>query len=100
MVNNLNYAECYLFEIGAVNKMFHNFNMEGTITEALPDGVIEYEKDYIQSLAYINEMNSYIENNDDGIDTTGWCKWILGDDNFPTLDFNTEWNGTEWVTAE
>ena len=100
MVNNLNYAECYSFEIGAVSKMLHNFNMEGTITEALPDGVIVYGKDYIQSLAYINEMNSYIENNDDGIDTTGWCKWILGDDNFPTLDFNTEWNGTEWVTAE
>lgn len=49
--------------------MLHNFNMEGTITEALPDGVIVYEKDHIQSLAYINEMNSYIENNDDGIDT-------------------------------
>ena len=28
----------------------------------------------------------------------GWCKWKVSEDNLPILDYNTEWNGTEWIT--
>lgn len=47
----------------------------------------------------VTALNSYIESNEDDIDTTGWCKWVIGDNNLPALDFDTEWNGTEWVTV-
>ena len=50
-------------------------------------------------------LNNYIERKgviaegDTEVDTTGWCKWVVGEDNLPALDFNTEWNGTIWVTT-
>ena len=42
-------------------------------------------------------LNSYIESNQDNIDTTHWCKWVIGDNNLPALDLNVEWNGTTWI---
>ena len=47
----------------------------------------------------VDAMNGYIENPNEGVDTTGWCQWKVGKDNLPELDFNTEWNGTTWVTV-
>lgn len=44
------------------------------------------------------ELKGVIEEGDTEVDTTGWCKWKIGDNNLPVLDFNTEWNGTTWVT--
>ena len=52
------------------------------------------------TLKVVEALNNYIAHPDDGIDTTGWCKRIVGENNLPALDFNTEWNGTEWVTVE
>lgn len=46
-----------------------------------------------------DELNSYIMSNPEGVSTVGWCQWIVSEDNLPILDFNTEWNGTEWVTV-
>ena len=45
------------------------------------------------------ETSGYAETDEDKVDTTGWCKWIISDENLPILDFNTEWNGTEWETV-
>ena len=47
----------------------------------------------------VQTFNDYIESNPEGVSTAGWCKWVVGDDNLPALDFNTEWNGTAWVTV-
>ena len=53
----------------------------------------------------VSALNNYIElkgviaEGDTEVDTTGWCKWVVGETNLPELDFNTEWNGTEWVTT-
>ena len=48
----------------------------------------------------ITALNSYIESNEDSVDTTGWAWWELGSDGNPTLNFNKTWNGTEWVEEE
>ena len=53
----------------------------------------------------VDALNNYIalkgvlQEGDTEVDTTGWCKWVVSEDNLPILDFNTEWNGTEWVTV-
>ena len=51
------------------------------------------------SAIVVEELNAFIESNESGINTNGWCKWVLSDDNVPVLDFSTEWNGTEWTTV-
>ena len=45
------------------------------------------------------ELKGLIAEGDAEVNTTGWCKWVVGEDNLPALDFNTEWNGTTWVTT-
>ena len=56
------------------------------------------------TLRVVAALNNYIElkgvlqQGDTEIDTKGWCKWIVGSNNLPALDFNTEWNGTQWIT--
>ena len=57
-----------------------------------------YSQSYMQSQDFINELNNYIESNEDGIDTKGWAKWIQVDGKYPTLDFNTIWDGEKWAT--
>ena len=53
----------------------------------------------LMTASVVDELNSYIESNEDDVDTTGWCRWIVGEDNLPALDFDTEWNGTTWITT-
>lgn len=57
-----------------------------------------YSQSYMQSQEFTNELNHYIESNEDGIDTKGWAKWIQVYGEYPTLDFNTIWDGEKWVT--
>ena len=57
------------------------------------------DPDAMTTAKVVTALNSYIESNEDEVDTTGWCKWVVGDNNLPALDFDTEWNGTTWVTA-
>ena len=47
----------------------------------------------------VQALNDYIESNPSGVTTSGWCKWVVGDNNLPALDFETEWNGTAWGPA-
>ena len=54
----------------------------------------------VQTTATVVEaLNGYIESNEDDIDTTGWCQWVVGENNLPALDFTKEWNGTSWITV-
>ena len=57
------------------------------------------DPDAMTTAKIVDEMNSYIQNPDEGVDTTGWCQWRIGDNNLPELDFDTEWNGTAWITT-
>ena len=56
----------------------------------------------MKSEEFVNELNTFIETggNESNIDTTGWAKWIYNENDFPTLDVKTTWNGTEWETID
>ena len=77
----------------------HNFYLNNvqveianTTTEGNPKDI-----NYLKSQEFVNELNSYIESNQDEVDTTNWAKWVLASDGYPTLDLNTIWNGSGWV---
>lgn len=59
-----------------------------------------YSKEYMQRQDFVDELNNYIESNDDDIDTSGWAKWVIQANGYPTLDFNTIWDGKEWIHRE
>lgn len=44
---------------------------------------------------FVNALNDNIISLND----EGFAKWFLGENGTPTLDFNTIWNGTEWVQS-
>lgn len=54
----------------------------------------ECNQDYMQSEEFINQLNTYIETNNN---TKGWAKWIQVKGETPTLDFNTIWDGEKWT---
>lgn len=56
----------------------------------------------MKSEEFVNELNSFIETKGNGsnIDTTGWAKWIYNENDFPTLDIKTIWNGTNWISND
>lgn len=58
-----------------------------------------YTEEQLKNESFIEELNNYIESNSDGIDTTGWAKWIKGADGYPTLDFSIIWDGSKWVNS-
>ena len=53
-----------------------------------------HNQDYMQSEEFINQLNNYIETNSN---TKGWAKWIQVKGEYPTLDFNTIWDGEKWI---
>ena len=53
----------------------------------------------VEALNNFIELKGVLQEGDEEVDTTGWCKWVVGDNNLPALDFNKEWNGTSWVTV-
>ena len=56
----------------------------------------QYTEEQLKGEAFVNTLNSYIQSNTDGIDTTGWAKWVYNENEYPTLDTSTTWNGTAW----
>ena len=72
-----------------VTKFFKTSEDENAMTTAK---VVEALNNYI-------ELKGVIEEGDTEVNTTGWCKWVVGDNNLPALDFDTEWNGTDWITV-
>ncbi len=55
----------------------------------------KYTKEYIISENFVTELNEYIENNT--LAEEKCCKWVQSKNGYPMLDFNTIWNGTDWV---
>lgn len=53
----------------------------------------------LSSPELIDKLNSFIETagNNEDIDTTNYAKWVKRENNLPTLDFNTIWNGSAWI---
>lgn len=47
----------------------------------------KYTKQYMMSKNFIEELNNYIEENAQAEEK--WCKWVQGNNGYPTLDFNT-----------
>lgn len=108
LINILNYGKCQFFSAKCPT-IVNAFSMKGCLTTTPNAPVVEYEEEYIKSNAFIGQMNSFIEEGkivttvddtttEEDIDTTGWAKWILGEDGYPTLDFKTTWNGESWIT--
>ena len=58
----------------------------------------EKDEKNVKSQEFIDSMNNFITNDAkaQSIDTTGWAKWIVGTNGYPTLDLKTTWNGNEW----
>ena len=73
--------------------------IQESILETNPNVVI-YEENQMKSIEFINELNAFIETggNGENIDTTGWAKWLYNENEFPTLDMKTTWDGTKWIT--
>lgn len=38
------------------------------------------------SNSLVAKLNEYIDNNTDGIDTSGWKHWKLGDEGYPIFE--------------
>ena len=114
MVNILNYGKANTFlscraESG-VAKTINCYSVKGCIESTVKSDIkdaTQYswysqieEKDEknVKSQEFIDSMNNFIINDakTQSIDTTGWAKWIIGTNGYPTLDLQMTWNGTEW----
>ena len=85
---------------GNINQIKNCFNLKGSAIGN--EYIIDYEETQMKSKEFVDELNTFIETggNGDNIDTTGWAKWIYHENQFPTLDVKTTWDGTEWKTIE
>lgn len=53
-------------------------------------------QDEMRQEVFTTRLNTFIENTEDGIDKTGLCKWKTNAGDYPTLNFESTWNGAEW----
>lgn len=107
LCNNYNNAKLNGKLVGGIfgNKSYgthilkHNFYLDNVQVEIANTTTKGNPKDinYLKSQEFVNELNSYIESNQDEIDTKNWAKWILGSEGYPILDLDTIWNGNEWI---
>lgn len=102
LFNTINIGNCTNMVVGSINKVKNCFNLQGSTSSSGNTAIIEYSEEKMKSEEFVNELNTFIETggNDSNIDTTGWAKWIYNENDFPTLDVKTTWNGTEWETNE
>ena len=117
MANILNYGKTKTFfscrtESG-VSKTINCYSIKGCIESTVESNIKdatqyswylqieEKNEENVKSNNFINSMNNFIINDakTESIDTTGWAKWIIGTDGYPTLDLRTTWNGTEWKNS-
>ena len=114
MINILNYGKTNAFfscraESG-VAKTINRYSVKGRIESKVKSDIKdatqnswysqieEKDEENVKSQDFIDNMNNFITNDAkaQSIDTTGWAKWIIGTNGYPTLAFQTTWNGTEW----
>ena len=100
--NVINIGECDSVVAGNINKIKNCFNLEGSVSSLGNTAIIEYDEQKMKSEEFVNTLNTYIETggNGENIDTTGWAKWIYHENDYPTLDGKTTWDGTKWITVE
>lgn len=98
--NTINTGKCASVTAGNINQIKNCFNLKGSAIGN--EYIIDYEETQMKSKEFVDELNTFIETggNGDNIDTTGWAKWIYHENQFPTLDVKTTWDGTEWKTIE
>ena len=99
IVNCFNYGTCSTAAIGSPSTAINC----SYLTDSAPEGgnnsnIVAYDEQYMTSENFVNELNTFITTNasTSDIDTTGLAKWIYQENAFPTLDFHTIWNGTQW----
>lgn len=96
--NVLNMGECSSVIAGNISQIANCFNLEGCTDTLGNDAIVEYSEEVIKSEEFVNMLNTFIETGGNGsnIDTTDWAKWVYNENDFPTLDIETIWDGTEW----
>ena len=100
IANFYNYGKCNKITNSVGYYIYNNcYSLQGKINNIDSNIITEKTEEYMKLQDFINDLNNYTESNPEGVSTVGWCKWVVGDDNLPALDFNTEWNGTAWVTV-
>ena len=100
--NVINIGECSSVVEGNINQMKSCFSLEGSTSSHGNTTIVEYNEQKMKSKEFVNELNSFIETggNGENIDTTGWAKWLYNENDFPTLDEKSTWNGTEWKSVQ
>ena len=100
--NTINTGNCTSVVVGSINQIQNCFNLKSSVSSLGNDKIIEYDETKMKSEEFVNELNSFIETKGNGsnIDTTGWAKWIYNENDFPTLDIKTIWNGTNWISND
>lgn len=53
---------------------------------ASAQGIEKQNKDYMHSEKLVMNLNNYIKNNEDKIDTSQWKDWKLGENGYPTFE--------------
>ena len=73
-------------------------NKDEILDSDFEEKIEEKDEKNVKSQEFIDSMNNFITNDAkaQSIDTTGWAKWIVGTNGYPTLDLKTTWNGNEW----
>ena len=102
LVNVVNYGESNEMASKQISKIKNCFHLLQGTNSLTNEYITIYDEIKMKSEEFVNELNTFIETrgNESNIDTTGWAKWIYNENNFPTLDVKTTWNGTEWETIE
>ena len=96
--NTINTGKCASVTAGNINQIKNCFNLKGSAIGN--EYIIDYEETQMKSKEFVDELNTFIETegNGENIDTEGWAKWIYNENNFPTLDMKTTWDGAKWIT--
>lgn len=99
MVNTFNYGKCSTVVAGNIGKVVNCFYLLGSVNSVGNTSIVEYDENKMKSEEFIEELNTFIESGakDYEVDTTGWAKWMQGEDGYPTLDLKNSWNGTNWT---
>ncbi len=102
LTNVVNYGESNTMVSKAISKIKNCFHLLQETSSSANEYITIYDETKMKSKEFVDELNTFIETEGNGnnIDTTGWAKWIYHENDFPTLDTKTTWDGTEWKTVE
>ncbi len=102
LLNIIDYGENSKMIPKAISKVKNCFHLLQDTNSEINEYVIICDEQKMKSKEFVDELNTFIETGGNGsnIDTTSWAKWIYHENDFPTLDVKTTWDGTEWKTVE